>query len=111
MGQVLAGRRGKILGLRALLDEYEEAIASDLLDRGRSIHEIGVSVDWWEFRSWLRHLTPTNSAYARIRAHEAAEEAKPEHERAVGGKGDALTIGEMNKWLKWDDTEEVTSGG
>lgn len=108
MGQGIEGRRGKILGLRALLDEYEEAIASDLLDRGRSIHEIGVTISWWEFVCWLRHLNPADSAYARIRAHEAAEEAKPDDERVVGGgKGDVLPIDELNEWLGWtDDADE-----
>jgi hypothetical protein len=95
---------GGILGLRGLVTEYEEHIAADFLACGRSIDEIGVTMSWFELRSWLRR-PPPDSWYGRTRAAEAAEEAaeaaKPEDQRRVGGKSDALPIDELDEFLGW----------
>ncbi|MBF6189422.1 hypothetical protein [Nocardia farcinica] len=70
-----------------------------------------MTISWHEFRCWLRHLLPATSAFARLRAAEAAEAAKPEDQRPVGSKSDALPIDELNEWLGWNDEEVVSGGG
>ena len=106
----LEGGRGGILGLRRLVDEYEEPIRADLLGYGRSLDELGLTLSWHELRSWLRY-PPAASAYGRVRAAEAAEiaakaaedaaeAAKPEEERIVG-RGSGLPIDEMLEYLEW----------
>lgn len=111
MGQGVEDFRGGILGLREFVDEHEEALAVDLMAVGRSIHEIGVTISWLELRAWIHHPR-AGTALAQELAAIAAEEAKPEDERAVGTKpGSAIPIDELNSWLGWDEDEEVLSGG
>ncbi|WP_148209186.1 hypothetical protein [Rhodococcus erythropolis] len=67
----MAGRveaaSGKIRSLLRLLrrDGVEGAIRSDLLDRGRSLDELGRTLSWLDFDAWLTHL-PGDSAYRRL---------------------------------------------
>lgn len=60
------GRHGGIQGLLRLLDDrkIEGAIQSDLLDRGRSLEELGDSLSWWDLWCIVEHL-PAKSAYRR----------------------------------------------
>ncbi|WP_342800970.1 hypothetical protein [Nocardia sp. No.11] len=81
-------------------------MTADLLAAGHHIWELGEFLSWHEFACWLKHLKPGTATVDKLLAL-AAEEAKPEDERVVGGKsGDALPIDELNAWLGWDDDTE-----
>ncbi|WP_067507966.1 hypothetical protein [Nocardia puris] len=109
MGSGVEDDAGGILGLLQFLEGHEEAIAADLLDRGRSIHEIGHTISWIELRAWIKHSPPDSRLTAELCA-ELAEQAKGEDERTIGGGDDSMTIAEMNAYLGWD-REEVAGGG
>lgn len=104
MDQCVEGDAGGILGLREFIAEHEEAVASDLFDRGLEISDIGDTVSWFAFRCWLKHLLPT-SAVVRVRQQRAAEAAIPEDMRTVGKDG--LPFDDMYDWLGW--TEKAVS--
>jgi hypothetical protein len=110
VGLGVQGRRGKILGLRRLVDEYEEPIRADFLGYGRSLDELGVTLSYFDLLAWLRH-PPARYSYGRLRAQEAAaqaakeaedaaEAAKPEDERVIG-RNSALPADELMEFIGW----------
>lgn len=68
MGEAVAGRHGEIRSLRKLLKDrkIEGALQFDLLDRGRSIEELGETLSWWDLECFIEHL-PAESAYKKYR--------------------------------------------
>jgi hypothetical protein len=55
---------------------------------------------WFEFRCWLKYLGD-KSAVVRERRARAAEEAIPEEQRVIGGRGDALPIDQLEAAIGW----------
>lgn len=104
MEGLLESRRGGILGLRRFVNEHAEAIAVDLLAVGRSIHEIGRTISWFEIKAWIAK-PPESSVLLRDLRYTAAEErerqknaALPEDRRTVGSRADAMPIDEFDAW-------------
>lgn len=78
-GRVEGGRPG-IRGLLRLLDdrEYEEALQADLLDRGKSLDDLGRSLSWWDLRCIIRWLPP-HAAVVRLRDPDSWQWGLAEH--------------------------------
>ncbi|MGW6121507.1 hypothetical protein ACWFRF_20865 [Nocardia sp. NPDC055165] len=75
-----------------------------MLAIGRSIHEIGRTVSWFELKSWIAK-PPESSVLLRDLRRAAAEDAAvaanaalPEDRRVVGTKADAMPVDEFDAW-------------
>lgn len=67
-----------------------------MANRGLGLEDIGTWMSWWQFKCWLK-WAPEDSAIARLKRMQDAENAIPEDERIVGR--DAIPIDEMDEFL------------
>lgn len=65
-------------------------------------------MSWPQLAAFLRYH---DGKYRQEYLRRKAEAEKPDEQRVVGGKNDALPIDELNEWLGWNEPQPALEGG
>ncbi|SNY84008.1 Ner family transcriptional regulator [Nocardia amikacinitolerans] len=102
MARALWGFAGGIKRLDSLIEEYTQAIESDLIDRGLRLRQLGSKVlSWRDLSSIIANLKP-DSALVRQLSPDTWRWQLNEHLLA--------NIADSLRWLRWAKTEDGRRG-